>query len=505
MIDGKSPRNKRVVVVGAGLGGLAAAASLRAEGFDVQVVEKNERIGGKLNFHQIDGFGFDLGPSIFTLPQFFESIWARAGKRMGDYVGLEKVTPHWRNFFEDGLILDLHEDMDRMKAELAKLPGDREVLWKQFEAFLAYGREQYHLVDEGYFREGLDNVWEMLRYYGWRLIFKMDHRHTMAESIANHFEEEHLRHIFEYFIKYVGSSALDAPGYMNLMPLIQFDYGLWYVQGGMYNLARGLGRLLDDLGVEVRLNSEVASIDRKGNRVTGITLASGETLAADYVVCNMEVIPAYRKLLSEPPAFLKKLEKFAPACSGIVLHLGTDRVYEQLAHHNFFFSKNQHKHFDTVFKQGKLPEDPTIYLVAPTRTDPSKAPAGHDNLKILPHIPPIDPDNPLSHDDYVALKDRVIEKLERMGLTDLRKHIVVEDLLTPVDIERMYHSNRGSIYGVVSDWKLNQAFKAPKQSSKYANLFFTGGSVNPGGGMPMAVLCGQKVCDRIVKREGRRS
>jgi diapolycopene oxygenase len=327
----------------------------------------------------------------------------------------------------------------------------------------------------------------------------------MAESIANHFEEEHLRHIFEYFIKYVGSSALDAPGYMNLMPLIQFDYGLWYVQGGMYNLARGLGRLLDDLGVEVRLNSEVASIDRKGNRVTGITLASGETLAADYVVCNMEVIPAYRKLLSEPPAFLKKLEKFAPACSGIVLHLGTDRIYEQLAHHNFFFSKNQHKHFDTVFKQGKLPEDPTIYLVAPTRTDPSKAPAGHDNLKILPHIPPIDPDNPLSHDDYVALKDRVIEKLERMGLTDLRKHIVVEDLLTPVDIERMYHSNRGSIYGVVSDWKLNQAFKAPKQSSKYANLFFTGGSVNPGGGMPMAVLCGQKVCDRIVKREGRRS
>lgn len=505
MIDGKSPRNKRVVVVGAGLGGLAAAASLKAEGFEVQIVEKNERIGGKLNFREIEGYGFDLGPSIFTLPQFFESIWARAGKRMQDYVGLEKVTPHWRNFFEDGLVLDLHEDMDRMKAELAKLPGDPETLWKQFEAFLAYGREQYHLVDEGYFREGLDNVWEMLRYYGWRLIFKMDHRHSMAESIANHFEEEHLRHIFEYFIKYVGSSALDAPGYMNLMPLIQFDYGLWYVKGGMYNLARGFGRLLDDLGVEVRLNSEVASIDQSGKRVTGITLANGEKLAADYVVCNMEVIPAYRKLLSEPPAFLQKLEKFAPACSGIVLHLGTDRIYDQLAHHNFFFSKNQHKHFDTVFKQGRLPEDPTIYLVAPTRTDPSKAPAGHDNLKILPHIPPIDPDKPLTHDDYVALKDRVIDKLERMGLTDLRKHIVVEDLLTPVDIERMYYSNRGSIYGVVSDWKLNQAFKAPKQSSKYANLFFTGGSVNPGGGMPMAVLCGQKVCDRIVKREGRRS
>lgn len=504
MINGKPPRNKKVVVVGAGLGGLSAAISLRAEGFEVEVHEKNERIGGKLNYREIGGFGFDLGPSIFTLPQFFEELWQRAGRRMADYVTLEKVTPHWRNFFEDGLVLDLYEEMDRMKAELAKLPGDPATLWRQFEKFLAYGREQYALCDEGYFRKGLDNVWEMLRHYGWRMIFKMDHRHSMAESIAAHFEEPHLRSIFEYFIKYVGSSALDAPGYMNLMPLIQFDYGLWYVRGGMYELARGLGRLLDELGVPVHLNSEVAEIGRRGSRVDGITLANGQNIAADYVVCNMEVIPAYRGLLGETGAFVEKLaHRFAPACSGIVLHLGTDRVYGQLAHHNFFYSKNQHKHFDTVFKQGKLPDDPTIYLVAPTRTDPSKAPAGHDNIKILPHIPPIDPENPFTHEDYVALKDRVVDKLERMGLTDLRKHTVVEDLLTPVDIERMYRSNRGSIYGVVSDWKRNQAFKAPKQSSKYRNLFFTGGSVNPGGGMPMAVLSGQKVCDRVLREEAR--
>jgi len=505
MSETASPRGKKVVVVGAGLGGLSAAISLRGEGFDVEIVEKNEKVGGKLNFKEIDGFGFDLGPSIFTLPQFFESLWERAGKKMEDYVQLQSVTPHWRNFFEDGLTLDLYEEMDLMKKELEKLPGDLDENWAQFQAFLEYGREQYALTDEGYFAKGLDNVWEMLRHYGWRLIFKMDHGHTMSESIYSKFDDEYLRLIFEYFIKYVGSSAKDAPGYMNMMSLIQFDYGLWYVKGGMYNLARGLDKLVSDIGIEIRFNSEVATINKAGKDVSGVTLKNGETIAADYVVCNMEVLPAYQKLLSEPPEFMKKLEKFAPACSGLVIHLGTNKIYDQLAHHNFFYSKNQNKHFDTVFQQGELPEDPTIYLVAPTRTDPSKAPEGHDNIKILPHIPPINPDKPHTHEEYMALKERVIDKLERMGLTDLRKHTVVEDVLTPVDIEAMYNSNRGSIYGVVSDWKKNQAFKAPEQSSKYRNLFFTGGSVNPGGGMPMAILCGQKVSDRVLKQEARMS
>ncbi len=505
MSDIASPRGKKVVVVGAGLGGLSAAISLRGEGFDVEIVEKNEKVGGKLNFKEIDGFGFDLGPSIFTLPQFFESLWERAGKKMEDYVQLQSVTPHWRNFFEDGLVLDLYEEMDLQRKELEKLPGDPEKHWEQFQAFLEYGREQYALTDEGYFAKGLDNVWEMLRHYGWRLIFKMDHGNTMSESIYKKFDDPYLRMIFEYFIKYVGSSAKDAPGYMNLMSLIQYDYGLWYVKGGMYNLARGLDQLVSDIGISIRFNSEVETINQSGKDVTGVTLKSGDSIDADYVVCNMEVLPAYKKLLSEPPEFMKKLEKFEPACSGLVIHLGTDKIYDQLAHHNFFYSQNQNKHFDTVFQKGELPEDPTIYLVAPTRTDPSKAPEGHDNIKILPHIPPINPDKPHTHEDYMALKERVIDKLERMGLTDLRKHTVVEDVLTPVDIESMYNSNRGSIYGVVSDWKKNQAFKAPKQSSKYRNLFFTGGSVNPGGGMPMAILCGQKVSDRVLKQEAKMS
>lgn len=491
----------RVSVIGAGLGGISAAISLKAAGYQVEVFEKNSQIGGKLNVMEMDGFTFDLGPSIFTLPQMFEALFERAGKSMQDYVQLDPVTPHWRNFFENRATIDLFQEKDRMRAELDKLPGDANSHWRELENFLAYARQQYEIVDSGYFDQGLDTLWEFLRHYKLTLLGgKIDYNKSMAQSIEERLSDPQLRMIFEYFIKYVGSSALDSPGYMNLMPIIQFDYGLWYVRGGMYNLARGLGRLMSDMDIPVHLDADISAIEKNGRQVTGVLLANGTRIPSDIVVSNMEVIPTYQQLLKEPDNFTRKLEKFAPACSGIVLHIGTDRLFPQLAHHNFFYSENQHKHFRTVFEKEQLPDDPTLYVVAPTRTDPSKAPEGCDNIKILPHIPPLKEGSGITHDDYVALKERCIDKMERCGLTGLRDSIITEDLLTPVDIERMYRSNRGSIYGVVTDWKKNYGFKAPKTSSKYHNLYFTGGSTNPGGGMPMVVLSGQKCADRIIKR-----
>ncbi|MFC0018955.1 phytoene desaturase family protein [Roseibacillus persicicus] len=494
----------RVAVIGAGLGGMSAAISLRAEGYEVEVFEKNPQMGGKLNVLEQDGFTFDLGPSIFTLPAIFEDLFKRAGKKMEDYVQLDSVTPHWRNFFEDGLVLDLFEEKDLMRRELDKLPGDPEQHWKELQGFLDYAREQYEVLDSGYLKEGLDGLWEFLRHYGLGKIGRdIDYRPTMSEAITQRISDPAMRSIFEYFIKYVGSSALAAPGYMNMMPIIQFDYGLWYVRGGMYKLAEGLTKLMEEMGIKVHLSADVTAITRDGKAVNGIALADGSAHPFDIVVSNMEVVPTYEKLLGEPQKFIRKLDKFKPACSGLVIHLGTDRVYPELAHHNFIFSQNQHKHFRTVFEKGQLPDDPTLYVVAPTRTDPSKAPAGCDNIKILPHIPPLSDDGSITHDDYLALRERVLDKMERVCTPDLRKHIVTEDLLTPVDIERMYRSNKGSIYGVVSDWKLNRGFKAPKTSTKYKNLYFCGGSINPGGGMPMVVLSGQKVADRIIAHHSR--
>ncbi len=485
---------KEVTVIGSGLGGLSAAISLAQEGYAVTIYEKNARIGGKLNLLKERGYTFDLGPSILTLPHIFERLFERSGKKMKDYIPIRTLRPHWRNFFEDGKIADLYPEPDRMAEEARKVGEDP----ANVRRFLDYSARLYDLVNEGYFEQGLDTSDDFAKHYGLWKFPKFDLFRTMHGGVKRFLKTRHMQDIFDYFIKYVGSSAYHSPAFMNCLPTIQFRYDLWYVDGGLYGIALGLQRLMDELGVTVRLNSEVTEVRRESSRVAGVVTRDGVFHAADIIVSNMEVIPAYKELLHEDEDFLRSLEKFEPACSGLVLELGLDCRYPQLAHHNFFYSGDQKEHFHTVFRLRQLPPDPTIYLVCASRTDPAVAPPGCDCLKILPHIPFIDDARPLTRADYLALKDRVLDKLERMGLRDLRKHIVFEHCWTPLDIREQYYSNKGSIYGVVSDRFKNLAFKAPKQSTKYPNLFFVGGSVNPGGGMPMVVLCGQLVAKRVA-------
>jgi len=488
-------KKQHIVVIGAGLGGLSAAISLATEGFTVDLLEKNDKVGGKLNILEKDGFTFDLGPSILTMPHIFQALFERAGKKMEDYVSIQTVEPHWRNFFEDGSTLDLSSDPERMKRELDKLGPNTA---KEFEAFLAYSKKLCEITEQGYFEHGLDSFWELLKHYGpVRSLMEFDVFRSMDQGVRRFIKDPKLVDVLNYFIKYVGSSPYDAPALMNLLPYIQFGYGLWYVKGGMYGMAEGLQKLAEELGVNIRVNSEVAEIQHHGGRATGVRLIDGSIIQADIVVSNMEVIPAYKKLLDNQKE-AKRLQRFEPSCSGLVLHLGVDTIYPQLAHHNFFYSDHPKEHFNAVFHDNKLSDDPTIYLVAPVKSDPTQAPPGCEIIKILPHIPHLNPEQPLTAKDYAALRERVLIKLERMGLTDLRKHIVCEEYWTPVDIEQRYYSNRGSIYGVVADRFKNLGFKIPQRSKDIKNLYFVGGSVNPGGGMPMVTLSGQLVRDKIL-------
>lgn len=488
--------SRKVLVIGAGLGGIGAAASLAAAGWQVDLFEKNSHVGGKLNLLRQDGFSFDLGPSILIMPQIFQRLFARSGRNFSDYVTVRPLSPHWRNFFEDGTRIDLHADPAET---VANSPGLTAADRLDYERFLAYSRRLYENCRYPYFDLGLDTLREIVRQQGIRsALFDFDVFSSMDQGVGRYVRNRKMRTILDFFAKYVGSSPLDAPAILNLMPYVQAESGLFYVDGGLFELALGLRRLLDDLQVNLHLETEVTGILHDGNRVQGIRLRDGSERSGDVVVSNMEVIPAHRHLLKEPEQRLHRFRRFEPACSGLVLHLGVDRHYPQLAHHNFFYSNNPREHFQAVFRDRRLPDDPTIYLVAPTRTDPSQAPPGCENLKILPHIPYLQ-DPPFTATDYGQLKERVLDKLERMGLDGLRQHIVVQQMWTPEDIERIYYSHRGAIYGVVSHrWK-NLGFKAPKKSDRFENLFFVGGSVNPGSGMPMALLSGQQVADRILQ------
>ncbi len=485
-----------IVVIGAGLGGLSAAISLATEGFSVDLLEKNDKVGGKLNILEKDGFTFDLGPSILTMPHIFKALFDRAGKNMDDYVSIQTVEPHWRNFFEDGSTLDLSSDPEIMQQELLKLGPNTP---KEFARFLAYSKKLCEVTEDGYFAQGLDSFWELLKYYGpVKSLQEFDVFRSMDQGVKRFIKDPKLVDVLNYFIKYVGSSPYDAPALMNLLPYIQFGYGLWYVKGGMYGMAQGLEKLALELGVNIQVNAEVKEIQHEAGYASAVKLADGSVLKADIVVSNMELIPAYKELMSGQEKEIKRIEKYAPSCSGLVLHLGVDRIYEQLAHHNFFYSDHPREHFKAIFHEHKLSEDPTIYLVAPCKSDPAQAPEGCEIIKILPHIPHLDPNKPLTAEDYADLRERVLIKLERMGLTDLRKHIVSEESWTPVDIQAKYYSNQGSIYGVVADRFKNLGFKNAQRSNVLKNLYFVGGSVNPGGGMPMVTLSGQLVRDKIL-------
>ncbi len=493
-------RTQRVIVIGAGLGGLSAAVSLAAEGFSVTVHEKNDKVGGKLDVLEMEGFTFDLGPSILTLPHLFARLFERAGRKMEDYVAIESLDLHWRNFFEDGTVIDLYPEMSRMERELSKLPPDES---DGFYAYLEQARKFFRIAEESYLGKGFDSIAEVSGLSDIKKgLIVFDRFRSLDDSVRRYVRHPKLIDIFDYFVKYVGSSAYDAPALMGLIAYAQFGHGLWYVSGGMYNLARGLRKLAEELGVAIELRSEVVQITREGPRVTGVVLRDGARSAADVIVCNMEFIPAYEKLLDEEPSFLGRWRRFEPACSGLVAHLGVDRRYPRLAHHNFFHSKDARRHFRSIFHDRRLPDDPTVYVVAPTGTDPSTAPPGCEIIKVLPHAPHIRDEAPYSRSDYEAFKERVLMKLERMGLVDLTGHIVCEHVLTPEDIRDRYYSNKGAIYGVVADRFKNFGLKGPKRSPKYRNLYFVGGSVNPGGGMPMAVLCGQQVRDKILEDLG---
>ncbi|WP_226672105.1 phytoene desaturase family protein [Rossellomorea aquimaris] len=492
-------KNKTVLIIGGGLGGVSAAITLAQAGYDVSLYEKNTHIGGKLNRLEQDGFGFDLGPSILTMPQIFEKLFAASGKSMKDYVQIERLDHQWRSFFPDGNVIDLYEDMNDMREKNASL-SEKDI--REYQRLLEHSKTHYDMTDKTLFK-GADTARGIVKKAGLFSVMKnIDLMSTVHKSLDKRISHEQFRDMLSYFIKYVGSSPYDAPAVMNMMIYMQHDQGAWYVPGGLHKLADALVKLAEEVGVTFHLGRQIVKLDKNDGDITGAVLDDGTRVTADHYVSNMEVIPVYERLLEEDSDYIEKLKmKFEPASSGLVMHLGVKKIYPQLRHHNFFFAENMKAQMESIFHRHELPEDPVIYLVNVNKTDPTQAPSGHENIKVLPHIPFIRDENPYTQKDYEQFAERVLIKLEKMGLDGLRENIITRDMWTPEDIRRTYGSDRGAIYGTVSDSKKNKGLKHPKQSERYGNLYFVGGTVNPGGGMPMVTLSGQLVGEKIMERD----
>lgn len=499
-----SVQDAGVVIVGGGLAGLAAAVELASKGVPVTIVEANNHLGGKMNLLEEGGFTFDMGPTIITMPQVLKGIISRAGRDPADYIDLIDLDPQWRCFFDDGTRIDLRRDARQWAADLdSQFPESKP--GEGFLKFYNFSQRMYRLSEKVFFYKDLGGIADMIRKPPTepgvaRDAMAMRLYSTVGTTIEKMIPEPHVRQVCEHFLQYVGSSPFMAPAVLSLICAAQLDHGCWYPMGGTRMVARSLERIADELGVQRVSGHRVTKILTQGERATGVQLDDGRHIDAAAVVSNCDVQRTYAALLQgQSGAALQQrriAEQYKPACSGLVLYLGLRRQYDHLAHHNFLFSRDSHQEFDDIYRKGIPARDPTLYIAAPSRTDPNQAPQGCEALYILIHTAALDerhqwldragkPGKTLA--EYRPI---VIDKLKHHGMEDIEDHIAIERYLTPPQIDRMYNASGGAIYGLASHGRLKGGFKPRNRSKILPNLYLAGGSVNPGPGVPMVLMSG---------------
>jgi phytoene desaturase len=482
-----------IIVVGGGLGGLAAAIHLAARGRRVVVLEKNERVGGKLNLIAEAGYTFDTGPSLLTMPWVLEALFAAAGQRLADELTLVPVEPTCRYRWPDGTGFDAWQSLPLLTQAIARLEP-RDVAG--FFRFMAYAGRIYEAVAGPFLLNPFDGLRDLLTPALLRDAPKIDPFRTVDQAVRAFFHSPYLRQVFNRYATYNGSSPYRAPATFNLIAFVEFVEGGWYIKGGMYELARALERVADRLGVEIRTNSPVAQIVVRDGVARRVRLGDGADLAAAAVVVNADPRYAYAALLPTEQATATRLARLEPSCSGVILLLGIDRTYP-LAHHNIFFSTDYAGEFAAIFGKRVPAADPTIYVCASCLSDPQHAPPGHMNLFVLVNAPARSPRVAWEREGG-GYRDLIIRKLERMGLADIDPHIVYERLITPDDLEQRYNAADGAIYGLASNRPWTAFLRPPLRARGTRRLYFVGGGTHPGGGIPLVLLSGRAVAERVL-------
>ena len=520
-ITGRGPDRGRVAIIGGGVGGLAAAIRLAAAGCGVTVLEKNERVGGKLNRCELPHpgrpgerpFRFDTGPSLLTLPFVFDDLFQAGGTTTADELDLVRLDPISRFIWRDGTTFELRADEAETLSQVAAIsPSDVEG-WRRF---YENGRRVWGLAGELFLMnspEVLMRRGDLSPRDGLKMLsvpFRIGMFGRYGRLVDRHVKHPRLREILNQYATYGGASPTRAPATLGVIPYAEAGFGGWYPRGGMYSIAEALRRVGERLGVVYRTNAAVKRLlidpphngDKRGT-VRGVELADGETVMADATIANSDVVYTYRDLIHADHRRRfpdKKLDRLDPGGSGMVLLLGVEGTYPQLAHHTKFMPSDYRGDLRAMFETGTIPDEPCVYVCATTRTDATQAPDGCENLFVLVSAPPLH-GNGKSLDWPTggrAYRDRVVSMLQDdFGLSDLKERIVAEDRWTPRELQSTYNANAGSIYGLGSNSRRSAFLRPPNRDKDVRGLYFAGGATHPGGGLPLVALSG-KIAGEMV-------
>jgi phytoene desaturase len=484
----------RIVVIGSGFGGLAAAIRLQAQGHDVTIVEKLDKPGGRAYVFEQDGFTFDAGPTIITAPWVLDELFALTGRKTADYIQLKLLDPFYNIRFEDGTVFHYN--------------GDRENLLRQVEEFSPADRAGYERFREKsweIFNVGMPLIDKPFLTFGSMVKVLPELIRTRADmsvaAMANtYLRDERLRQVFSFHPLLVGGNPYAASSMYALIHKLEQQWGVLFAMGGTGALVRALVQAFEDLGGRIRLSSEVAEIEvSDARRTTGVRLENGERVAADAVVCNGDLVQAYRTLVApdkRPKVSNRRVEKLKHSMSLFVIYFGTNRKYENIAHHEILMGPRYRELLEDIFERKIVADDFSLYLHRPTATDPTLAPPGHDCWYVLSPVPHLG-----SGTDWEAMapryRDRIMAYLEERYLPDLSRHIVTERRVDPRYFEHTLNSYMGSAFGPEPVLTQSAWFRPHNRSPDIPNLYFCGAGTHPGAGLPGVIASGKIVADLI--------
>lgn len=489
---------KKVIVIGSGFAGLSAACHLAAGGFDVTVLEKNIVPGGRARQYSAEGFVFDMGPSWYWMPDVFEQFFGHFGKKVSDYYRLQRLDPSYVVWFGQNDRMEVPAQMSALEAMFEKYePGSTPKLRK----FLAEAAYKYKVGMQEFVHKPSLSLFE---FADWRIVASL-FRLQMFTSLSKHvralFKNEKLIQLLEFPVLFLGATPQKTPALYSLMNYADMALGTWYPKGGMFKIVEGMVALAKELGVKIELGQEVRHINTPNGHATKVLTKQGQEYAADVVVGGADYHHIDTQLLD--PQYQNYSESYwqsrTLAPSSLLYYLGINKRLQNLEHHNLFFDEDFGRHGQEIYTTPQWPSKPLFYVSAPSKTDPSVAPPGCENLFLLIPVAPGLEDTPEIRDRYYHV---TMERLERLTGQEIRSAVIYKRSFAHADFVSDYHAFKGNAYGLANTL-LQTAFLKPKLKNRHVdNFYYTGQLTTPGPGVPPSLISGEVVAKEIIKKFG---